>query len=104
MLVLECPDMSTKEAIATENDTDLPSVALPRSSEALREGEAEEGEVAASRVYEIGYHVVPSIKEEELEKIVGTIRSEIEKAGGSFIAECAPSLTTLMYEKSVREA
>ena len=84
--------MSTKEAIATENDHDLPSVAL-----------AEEGESAITRVYEIGYHITPSVKEEELEKIVGAIRREIERAKGSFIAEGAPSLIKLMYPMSVRE-
>lgn len=54
-------------------------------------------EAAISRVYEIGYHIAPSIKEEELEKAVGNIRSQIEKAGGSFIAEGAPSLIRLAY-------
>ena len=55
------------------------------------------------RIYEIGYNIVPTVKEEDLEKIVGTIRSQIEKAGGSFIAEGAPSLTRLSYQMSTRE-
>ena len=61
------------------------------------------GDEVVLRVYEVGYHIVPSIKEEELDKAVGTIRSEIEKAGGSFIAEGAPSLTRLAYEIEGRE-
>src|SRR3989344_8439823 len=55
------------------------------------------------RIYEIGYNIVPTVKEEDLEKIVGTIRTEIEKAGGSFIAEGAPSLTRLAYAMLSRE-
>jgi len=54
------------------------------------------------RIYEIGYLIVPSVKEEDLEKIVGAVRTEIEKAGGSFIAEGAPSMTRLAYAMSVR--
>ena len=50
-----------------------------------------------SHIYEIGYHIAPTVKEEDLEKTVGGIRAEIEKAGGSFIAEGAPSLTRLAY-------
>lgn len=51
-----------------------------------------------SRIYEVGYHVVPSVAEENVEKIVGDIRAVIEKAGGSFIAEGAPAMTRLAYE------
>lgn len=55
------------------------------------------------RIYEIGYHIVPTTKEEDLDTIVGTIRSIIEKTGGSFIAEGAPALTRLSYPMSIRE-
>ena len=54
------------------------------------------------RIYEIGYLIVPSVKEEDLEKIVGAVRAEIEKAGGSFIAEGAPSMTRLAYAIALR--
>ncbi|MEY4747693.1 MAG: hypothetical protein RLZZ416_742 [Candidatus Parcubacteria bacterium] len=60
-------------------------------------------EAAVARIYEIGYHITPIAKEEDLEKIVGGIRSVIEKAGGSFIAEGAPALVKLAYVISVRE-
>lgn len=50
-----------------------------------------------SRIYEIGYHISPSTKEEDVERIVSEIRSMIEGAGGSFIAEGAPSLIKLAY-------
>lgn len=51
----------------------------------------------AGRVYEIGYHVSSTTKEEEVEGVVAQVRSTIEKAGGSFIAEGAPSLIKLAY-------
>ncbi len=55
------------------------------------------------RIYEAGYLVSPSVKEEDLESIIGGIRSVIEKSGGSFIAEGAPSMIRLAYEIEVRE-
>lgn len=58
--------------------------------------------VAELRIYEIGYHIIPTVKEEDVEKIVGGIRSIIEKAGGSFIAEGAPSLIKLSYAMNAR--
>lgn len=61
-------------------------------------------ESSTSRIYEIGYHIAPTVKEEDLEKIVNSIRGEIEKAGGDFIAEGAPSLTRLSYSIEGREA
>ncbi len=56
-----------------------------------------------SRVYEIGYHISPATKEEDVEKVVSEIRSAIEKVGGTFIAEGAPSLTKLAYLIEVQE-
>lgn len=62
---------------------------------------AEDGPVL--RIYEIGYHIVPTIAEENLDKAVSAIRSKIEQAGGSFIAEGAPALTKLAYIMETRE-
>jgi len=66
------------------------------------EKETDTDEVGA-RVYEIGYHINPNKKEDEIEATVGDIRSMIEKAGGSFIAEGAPSLIKLSYTISLKE-
>ena len=60
-------------------------------------------EAVVSRVYEVGYHISPVVKEEDLDKVVSSIRSIIEKNGGSFIAEGAPAMTRLAYEMHVRE-
>jgi len=54
------------------------------------------------RVYEVGYNIIPTVKEDELEKIVSAIRGDIEKAGGSFIAEGAPTSLKLSYEMAAR--
>ena len=50
-----------------------------------------------ARIYELGYIIVPTAKEDDVEKILGSIRAEVEKAGGNFIAEGAPSMTRLSY-------
>ncbi|QQG37956.1 MAG: 30S ribosomal protein S6 [Candidatus Kaiserbacteria bacterium] len=63
-----------------------------------------ENDVAVSRIYEVGYHIAPSVKEEDIEKVVGGVRSRIEKEGGSFIAEGAPSMTRFSYAIEGREA
>ena len=55
------------------------------------------------RVYEVGYHIIPTVKEEDLEGVVGSIRAVIEKSGGSFIAEGAPVLMKLSYAMVARE-
>jgi len=62
-----------------------------------------EMDAGVSRIYEVGYHISPSVKEEDIEKIVSTIRSFIEKSGGSFIAEGAPTLTKLSYNIPIVE-
>jgi ribosomal protein S6 len=54
------------------------------------------------RIYEVGYHVSPSVKEEDVEKVVAEVRGAIEQSGGAFIAEGAPSQMKLSYPISVR--
>ncbi len=55
------------------------------------------------RIYEVGYHIIPTVAEDAVEKIVGTFRSTIESNGGSFIAEGAPALMKLAYDMEARE-
>ena len=55
------------------------------------------------RIYEVGYHIVPTVKEEGIEGVVASIRAHIEKAGGTFVSEGAPVLTKLSYAMTVRE-
>lgn len=56
-----------------------------------------------SRIYEVGYLIVPAVAEENLDKVVTDIRGIVEKAGGSFIAEGAPAMTRLAYDMESRE-
>ncbi len=60
-------------------------------------------DAAATRIYEVGYHVISTVAEENVDKVVGEIRAFIEKQGGSFIAEGAPVLTKLAYDMNSRE-
>ncbi|MBI5457546.1 30S ribosomal protein S6 [Candidatus Kaiserbacteria bacterium] len=71
------------DAVIEMNETDAPETAL--------------------RIYEVGYHINPDTKEEDLDKVVSTLREAIEKTSGSFIAEGAPSLMKLTYPISLRE-
>ncbi len=68
---------------------------------AEKKKEAPEKEMTL-RIYEVGFHVSPSVKEEDVEKVVAEVRALIEKAGSSFIAEGAPAHTKLSYPISVR--
>jgi ribosomal protein S6 len=59
-------------------------------------------EDAVVRVYEIGYHILPTIAEDQLDSVVSSIRSIIETQGGTFIAEGAPALVRLSYDIETR--
>lgn len=68
----------------------------------MTEGVLEKNDIVAEReadlrVYEIGYHILPTVKEEDVESVVAGIRAFVEKSGGSFIAEGAPVSTKLSY-------
>lgn len=73
------------------------------AKETFQETAAASTEAPTLRIYEAGYHVVPTAKEDVVETIVASIRSAIEQAGGSFIAEGAPQLIKLAYPIDVRE-
>ena len=70
---------------------------------AVIEEEVEIGADEGLRIYEIGYMLVPTKKEEEVEGATTQIRAMIEKVGGRFLAEGAPTLQRLAYLISVRE-
>lgn len=50
-----------------------------------------------ARVYELGYHLVPALREEELPAEVSSLRSRIEALGGVFIADEFPRSIPLAY-------
>ena len=65
--------------------------------------ETDAADAVTLRIYEVGYHIAPDTKEEDLDKVVTTLREAIKAGGGSFIAEGAPSLTKLAYPIFLRE-
>lgn len=73
------------------------------------EKQEKEGGVQASlperQVYELGYHIVSTVAEENLSKEVETLKAIILKDGGSLISEGEPKLINLAYSmtKSVAD-
>jgi ribosomal protein S6 len=55
------------------------------------------------RIYEVGYHILSTVKEGEVEGVVSLIRKDIEKAGGSLITEGAPQSVKLSYTMSINK-
>ncbi len=49
-------------------------------------------------VYEVGYLILPSISEENIEEEVVNLKNSISETGASFISEEPPSLIGLAYE------
>jgi len=52
-------------------------------------------EDVVTQVYELGYHLLPTVAKEEIESEVAKLRNAIEKRGGVFIAEGSPETITL---------
>lgn len=52
------------------------------------------------RVYELGFHFVPTLSEDEVAVQFSHLKSLIEKKGGTFISEETPQMTDLAYEIS----
>lgn len=70
---------------------------MTESQTAINTDATELEEDAVTRIYEVGYLVLPTVEEGNLDGVVGEIRSFIEKAKGSFIAEGAPVSMKLAY-------
>lgn len=50
------------------------------------------------RVYELGYHLVPTIPEEKIPEVSGAVRGMIEKLPGTIVAEELPVFIDLAYQ------
>lgn len=59
-----------------------------------------EGHMEVSVVYEVGYLILPSISEEKLDDLVGSVRKLITKEGGTEIDAEAPFKYPLAYPMS----
>lgn len=55
------------------------------------------------QVYELGYHLMPTIAEDDVETHVTKIRKAIEARSGNFIAEGTPESVSLSYPMVVRD-
>ena len=77
---------------------------MTKREEENNENTHEEYSDEDARVYEIGFHLVPSLSEDEVEKEVTSIKEVIEMAGGSFIAEGYPNMRALEYTIEVADA
>ena len=49
------------------------------------------------RVYEVGYHIIPTVAEGDIPSIVDSIRGSIESLSGTIISEDSPKLIDLAY-------
>lgn len=58
----------------------------------------EKGEEKDLKIYEVGYHLVPLLSEEQLPAEVGSLKGAIEAQGGLFISEEFPKLRPLAYD------
>lgn len=61
-----------------------------------------EGDEIRTNVYEIGYHLLPTLSEEEVTSVVASIMETIKKEGAEFIGDRFPSQTALAYSISKR--
>lgn len=50
------------------------------------------------KVYELGYHILPTLSEDEVAKVVTVLKGELSKMDAEVIAEAHPVMTTLAYE------
>lgn len=57
-------------------------------------------EESTGRVYELGFHLLPTVAEADVPVQFSQLKSTIEKQGGTFISESAPKLIKLSYSMS----
>ena len=61
-------------------------------------------EIELMQVYELGFHIVPTIAEEKVANVFGDIKSLLEKNGAVFISEEYPKMRPLAYTMFKNEA
>lgn len=57
-------------------------------------------EKSEPKVYELGFHLVPTIAEDAVEKEFDAVKAMVSKVGGEFISEGKPELINLTYSMS----
>lgn len=58
---------------------------------------SQEQDDSEARVYELGFHIVPSVGDEGLSKEIEAVHAVIAKNGGNIVSEEQPQLTRLAY-------
>ena len=61
-------------------------------------------EIELMQVYELGFHIVPTIAEEKVANVFGDIKALLEKNGAVFISEEYPKMRPLAYTMFKNEA
>ena len=59
---------------------------------------SEDTKTEKATVYEVGYHIVPTVSPENLGKEVDAIKAVLGNVGATVISEEAPKMMTLAYE------
>jgi len=55
-----------------------------------------------SKIYEIGFHILPTVQEENLQGVVSDLENSITKNDGQILSEDFPKMRNLAYEISKR--
>lgn len=66
-------------------------------SEMETKDEKEISESANSQIYEVGYLLVPTVKEEDVPVLYGNLKELVNSFGGEIIADEMPKMTSLAY-------
>lgn len=66
--------------------------------------ESVDKDLGDSQVYELGYHVLPTVAEENVSEEVAKIHTLVSSLGGSMISEGVPSMRQLAYDISKKVA
>ena len=72
--------------MTTQSHTEAPAEVLTQASE-----------VGARPVYEIGFHVVPTLTQDGVNTVVDSIKTELQKHDAEIISEFAPERMKLAY-------
>lgn len=62
----------------------------------------EEKNNAETKIYEIGYHILPSVEESGVGQVVSQVGKLVTENGGSIISEDFPKMRNLSYEVGKR--
>ena len=82
----------------------MPRMAEKSHPEAPAEGSTQANKALGKAIYEVGFHLVPEIAENELGTQVERMNAAIASAGGTIVAQEPPKRKTLTYriERSVQ--